>query len=467
MHNNKLIKVFKSFSEHEIRLFDKFVQSSIHNKHKDVIRLFQYVRKHISGQRNGLNKERIYQYLFPEEAFNVQKLHHVSSYLLKVIESFMAWQAWQKEEKQTGLFLMKAYHQHHLEKQFFRNAEKAFENIEAQSLRDNQYHFRKYQLHLEQYNYSRKLGKGQFFNLQELADEQDVAFICEKLKNACILLSHQAITKTAYETGLLKQVLDFLENHPYLEIPAVALYYYSYKALTNLEKDVYFKKLKTLQQTHQEKFTIVELHSFYTIAINYCIRKLNQGASEYWQEVFEIYKNGLAIDVFLENGSLSPRTYSNIVLSGLRLKNYEWVESFIHGYKETIPESNREGFFNYNLARFYYQQKDYQQAMPLLSQMEFTDVLNNCTAKTLLSKMYYELEEYDSLANLLQSFRTYVHRKKQLGYHRESYLNFISAVKKLMSITTFSKKEKLELKDQLSAKQKLAEKEWLILQIGV
>ena len=67
MLNNKLTKVFQSLTEQEIRSFEKFVQSPIHNRHQDVIRLFQYLRKHISGSKKALEKDRIYNFLFDDK----------------------------------------------------------------------------------------------------------------------------------------------------------------------------------------------------------------------------------------------------------------------------------------------------------------------------------------------------------------------------------------------------------------
>ncbi len=465
MHQNKVVKVFKTLSKDEIKLLTKFVQSPIHNRHKDVIQLFQYLKKHHGGKERAYDKQNIYKAVFPNEAFDMQRLHYVCSYLLKVIEEFLAWNEWKKDNTE-GIYLARAYYKHQLGKSFQKSIQKVNSENEKQPLRDVKFHRRKYQIQLEEYDYSMKLGRSRHFNLQEMADSQDIAFISEKLKNACILLSHEAVTKTKYDTGLLNQVLDFLEYHSFLNVPAIAIYYHSFLALSNHEDEKPFQKLKELVALHESKFPKEEQISFYRILINYCIRRLNLGYSNFYKEIFEIYKKGLEVDVFLEHGIFHPASFGNIVMTGLRLKEFDWTEQFLFKYKNTLPEEQKEGIFNYNLARFHYQKKDYNQAMPLLSRMDSDDVLTNCSAKTLLAKMYFEQESYDALESLLNSFKIYIRRKKkELSYHLELYEHFILYSKQLWSLAVQNQKDSGNLFKKIQTTKIVAEKRWLLEQV--
>ena len=183
------------------------------------------------------------------------------------------------------------------------------------------------------------------------------------------------------------------------------------------------------------------------------------------REVFEIYQSGLASGIFLKKGMLAPRTYSNIVMSGLRLGEYTAVEAFIYDYKDKLPAHQRDGFFNYNLAHLYYEQKNYLEAMPLLLQIDTKDTLHTCTAKKLLAKMYFELDEYESLNSLLQSFNIFIKRKQMLGYHREGYLNFIRFVHGILHLKTDEDKKKLV--DEINSTKILTEKVWLLEQVKI
>ncbi|MBI1225073.1 MAG: hypothetical protein GC192_07520 [Bacteroidetes bacterium] len=463
MHKNKVIVALKSLTAEEIRQLDKFVRSPVHNQHDDVIRLFQYLRKHINGGERSLDKERVFGYLFPDLPFNMQQIHYISSYLLKVIEEFLAWQEWRKAEPEYQLSLLRSLRVHRLESQFEKNFGKSKEWLAKNIQNDTSSMFMSYQLELERFNQDRlKTGK-QVFRLQESSDALDAFFVAEKLRSACILLSNQTVSKSSYDTGLLQNVLDFLKDSSLLKNPIVAIYYHAYHTLENHKNDASFSALKELLKNNRKSFNINELHDIYIFAINYCIRQLNMGEHSFMREVFDIYQMGLESDAFVQNGVMTPRTYSNIIMSGLKLNEFSWVKNFIFNYKEALPEKQREGFFNYNLARFHYEQKAYGEAMPLLLRMEYEDALLTCLGKVLLAKMHFELDESESLYSLLQSFRTYVHRKKLPGNYQEGTLNFIQFLTKLaQKIPNQNGRLKLELIDT----KVVVEKEWLLTQLA-
>lgn len=459
MHKNKVVAALKSLTAEELRQLDKFVRSPVHNQHEEVVRLFQYLRKHLTGGERALDKGRVFAHLFPEMEFNMQEIHYLSSYLLKVVEEFLAWQQWRKTTSEYQISLMRALRLHHLETQFERSFEKAREISNELKPWDTSNMFFDYQLELERFNLDRlktgKLG----FRLQQMSNSLDAFFVAEKLRSACILLSNQTITSTSYDTGLLKPVLNFLENHSLLENPIVAIYYHAYRTLENQKNSESFQSLKELLNFHRKSFNINELHDIYIFAINYCIRQLNSGDQAIMGEVFDIYRMGLETDAFVQNGIMTPRTYSNIVMSGLKLSEFDWVRNFIQQYKVSLPEKQRMGFYNYNLARLFYEQKNYSDAMPLLSQMEYEDVLLTSLGKVLLAKMQYEQGEFEALSSLLSSFRIYIQRKKMPGSYHESHLNFIHFLSKLVQRQPSTVDN---LASDIASTKLVAEKDWLI-----
>ncbi len=465
MNNYKIVKILNALSKKELRILNKFVKSPIYNQHEGVIKLFGYLRKYLHKIAYLNDAEKIFDYIFPGESFDIQKIHYLNSYLFRVLEEFLAWNEWYGDIEQRGLFLARAYQHHGLEKPFRKNLRQTLQKLEKQPIRDATFYQTQYALQIEQFKFAKLKGRTRAFPLQELANMQEISFIAEKLKNACLLLSHQSVSKTTYDMGLLDQIIEFLDGHPYLDIPAISIYYYGYQSLTDMEHDVSFQLLKEQLFLHYALFDLEELRDMYILAINCCIKRINLGMSDYYQEVFELFKTGLTKDIFLEQGVLSPWTYSNIIASGLKRMEYDWVLNFIHSYKEKLPEKQREGFFNYNLAKFYFEKGNYREAMPLLQQMEYADLLHNLTAKSMLARMYYELGEFESLDHLLSSYKTYIHRKKVLGYHKENHLNFIELIRKLVRILPNDDLQKEKLKKDIQQRKILMEREWLLSKI--
>ena len=63
-------------------------------------------------------------------------------------------------------------------------------------------------------------------NFQEISDTWDVLYLIQKLRHACAQLSHQSIFKQDYDFGLLSDLVKTVEQKKYLEVPAIAMYYY-------------------------------------------------------------------------------------------------------------------------------------------------------------------------------------------------------------------------------------------------
>jgi hypothetical protein len=192
---------------------------------------------------------------------------------------------------------------------------------------------------------------------------------------------------------------------------------------------------------------------------------MNSGVEEFVREAFEWYRQGFENSILMENEMISRWTYLNTALIGLRLKEFSWTKNFIAQYRDLIEEPHRDSFYSYTLARWYFEQEDYDGAMSLLIQYDHDDLLINLNARTLLIKIYYAQDEMDALESLLDSTRIYLKRKKVQGNHRLSYQNVIKFTKKLIRINPFDKKGKEGLKTDLLNANPVAEKKWLLEQI--
>ena len=79
--------------------------------------------------------------------------------------------------------------------------------------------------------------------------------------------------------------------------------------------------------------------------------------------------------------------------------------------------------------------------------------------------MYYDLKEYDAMDSLMESFKTYLYRQKDLSYHKESFTNLLRFSKKLLLLNTMNKTEKEVFRQEIENCNILAEKSWLLAQI--
>ena len=150
----------------------------------------------------------------------------------------------------------------------------------------------------------------------------------------------------------------------------------------------------------------------------------------------------------LEDGYLPESDYKNIVTAGVRTKDYQWTEAFIHQNKKKLRPEVQENAFNYNLAVFYYATQQYSAALEFLMTILFTDISYGVGAKTIQLQIYYELQEIEPLINLIDTFRLYVMRHKtQSDYRKKANLNMLRIVKKVAKLkekSTFMPQKQFE-----------------------
>jgi tetratricopeptide (TPR) repeat protein len=150
------------------------------------------------------------------------------------------------------------------------------------------------------------------------------------------------------------------------------------------------------------------------------------------------------------------------VAAGLQAGEPDWVNEFIHHYKNALERPYRESSFSFNLARLEYARRRYDAVLELLQKANYHDPLLNLAAKTLLLKTWYELGEYDLLQSHLDAMRNYIRRKRVIGYHKTNYLNIVKYTEKLLKINLLNPKETAELKAGIHNEEILTEREWLL-----
>jgi hypothetical protein len=248
------------------------------------------------------------------------------------------------------------------------------------------------------------------------------------------------------------------------------VYYHILRLLLEPEEEAHFLSLKSVLKEYEDLFPRDETRYMYLYIRNYCIHQINKGNREYQPELFNLYNYLLETGIIFEGQYISQWDYRNIVLAGFRMERYDWTERFIYDYRDYLPPDDRHNAFNFNLAVLHYVKRSYRKAVRVLQSVHFTDVYYAMVARSLLVKIYYETEEYESLFALLESFSVFLKRNKKLSsYQQEIHLNLIRYVRKLAnmkmkreaSISAVTKRQAQQLREQIEETEAIANLPWL------
>ena len=460
-----LYEVLKTFTNPDLRRFGKFVRSPFFTHRAEMERMYAFLAHCRYRDKPLPDKELLFRKSFPDRAYDDLLLRATMSDLLELMEEYLIWQGLRADETGAKLALAAAFRERNLTKLFGQNHRKLEQQIEKDGIRNADFHRKMLDFQVETAKFQSRTVRTGELPLQDISNSIDILYLAEKLRHSCTQISHQAVFKTSYAFGLLPQVLDQVEHNGFLEVPAIALYYYCYRFLTEQYSLDYFQKFRAELQQNGHFFPDTELKELYLLAINYCIRKINEGAEPFTREGWELYQEGLEKGFLLENKRLSPFTFNNIAAFGIKLGLYAEVEQFIRAYNTFLETGLQESLLSFNLARLEYKRGHHTAALRLLQTADFKDLVNNIIAKTLLLKIYFELEEFDLLESHLDTFRQFIRRRELSDYHRRNYLNIITFVKKITGLSPGNRPEKALLRTEIEQAEVLTEREWLLEQL--
>ena len=466
MEDSKVWLLVSSFAPAYLREASRWVKADFINRKPQVILLWHYLHHCVKHPHKEPQLTSAFDAAYPNEEFDLGKLRLVMSDLYKLLLDFIAYQEWKKETMSHALYQAKYLRRAGLEKLARQQLRTAEQERAKTPVRNADFHRHYYEVLEEQYFLDSRARPSDDEQLGQLSATADLALLSSKLRQICRALSHQSIYTSAHQPGFIEQVISHAATTGLIKEPAIGLYYHCYFMLREAQEEAHFKAFKQLLFSHHQAFPATELRELHLMGINYCIQKVNQGKEHYFEEVMDFYKKGLAGKYLLENGVLSRFTYYNIVAAALRTGQYEWAEAFIFNYRGKLSRLYRESSFSFCLARLEYARKSYDAALPLLQKANYKDPLLNLSAKTLLMKIYYEIEAYDLLHAHLDAMQNYIRRKRVIGYHKTNYLNIIRYSRKLMSINPFEKNAMQQLSKKITTEEILTERNWLLEQLG-
>lgn len=465
MENTRLVALLQTFDRKEQRELRKFVASPYFNQRQDVMDLCELLISCFNEKLPLPSKEEMFRQLYgPNEAFDDHKVRMAMSFLMKLAEQYLLQREFFGDEIGAKTRLAAIYRQRSLPRHFERTMREVQEEHQKHPYRNADYHAREQRMLTEQFRFNLAQRRTVDHNLQAITDQLDLAYFAQKLRQACTLLSHQAVYKKTYDFGLLDAVLQQIEAQNLLVHTAIAVYYFCYKALTRPEETAHFYQLKNLLVSEGDKFPPDEIADLYLLAINYCIRQYNKGQQSFLADEFDLYKISLEKGYLLNNGAISTFTYRNAATVGLALKEFDWVERFLHDFKGKLEKGQQESMFAFNLARFEFERRNFGKALQLLQKTSTNDILFDLASRALILKIFYETDAPDALESHLDAMQRFIRRKDVISYHGEHYLNLVQFTRRLVEVH-FDKKALEELKNDIEKAEAVAERNWLLNQV--
>lgn len=464
MRNSKLFDYLRKLKAEQWPALSRFVQSPFFNNREEVITFFEFIESfHADLDNEQLKKENAFQVLFPDKLYDNQKIRHLMSYLTDLTRRFLVIQKLESNKEVQEIFLLESIlDMFPIEKAFNQRFNNALTFIENKNEKSTDYYELKQRLYdLADKNFLLKRERRNDTNLQLASDFLDQSYVLKKLKYLCSMLSREKILSTNYELHFIDEIIHRSDAVLLRSVSLIEIYY-SILGLLKADFEIEdFTIFKALILKHKKEISSDEMQEIFQYAINFCLSSLRKGKDEFVEEALNLYIEGIEDEILLQNGVLSPWTYTNVAKLALRKEKFDWIKTFLHANKKRLPQPLRKNVLNYNLAEVHFYKKEYDAALRLLQEVEFHDLTFNLSFRVMLAKIYFEKEEIEVLLSLIASFSIYIKRSKKLSSElKQTNLNFCIFLKK---ITKIKKNEKrIKLKEEIKSCKLLTDRGWLL-----
>ncbi len=418
--------------------FKEFVHSPYHNKHRGVRALVEHLSQiYPDFSEKSCDRSCLFQVIFPGEAHDQSKLATVFTYAMRMGEQFLITEQFRQREGLHRVLLLQNLRQKEQNRHYEKVLKTQTQWLERNPYRDGTHFNRRFLMLAEADQYfSEQARYSRGGSIQRKQDSLDHYYLSKKLKDACEMHVRRRIMQQEYQNPLFEALLQEVRSNlsQYAAVPPVMVYFQLYQMIRNGGDQDYHQALEAVREK-APFFPKRELQNLYNYLQNHCIQQINQGNRNFLKEIFELYKFQLEDDLLFINGYLPEWHYKNIVSSGLLLGEQAWVKDFIENYRTHLAPDVVENAYSYNLAFYYYETQQYGRVLDLLVHLEYSDVRYALNAKLLLLKTYYDLDEYETLLSLSDSFRHYLQRKKEISdFNREGYYQLLRFTRKAIQI---------------------------------
>jgi hypothetical protein len=473
MLSPKLISFLSSFSSSELQAFDGFLRSPYFNQNSELVKLFMLLQAPLTDlpgpklqQAAKLEKKVVWKKLFGRQAYNDAKLRRYCSELLHLAYQFKYVDHCISDAKEEIVYLLNTTKQPGMEKHF-RGIDRKFNNLKQSEHQPSRDYFEQlYAYHMAHHRKQEATGeKLDNFRQIECADYYlDCHYYLQKLKHYCDALGYQNFMARKPDIRLPEDFLEKLSHSDLLkEQPWLRMYYFTARMLAAENGEPWFYKLKEQLFSEVEQLPEEDANALCIHLSNFCIdKKINVGETAFFHELFDVYRRSIESGLLIKNEVLSHQDYKNIISVGLHIKEFAWVEYFIQHYTEKLSAEYRENALTYNLAKVYFHQAQYEKVIEQLREVEYQSPVYALGSKLLLLLTYFEMGEFLALDSLLDSFRIYLRRNRQISREvKQQYLNVIRFTRKLSRVNPGDEKRLLKIEQQVQNCKTLAARQWL------
>lgn len=478
MVNSKVAKILRLLSKDELKSFEKFIQSSYFSIGRNTAGFFSELKKHYPDFNSPLmEKEKIFQTLFPDEKYNEKKIKNLSSDLIRHSEQFLIYEYLKNEDAESKRILALQYKAKKSRKFFFKTlntldnilSTKEFNSIDSFRMEEE----------VERLNAEYYMDQQDFDSYirswQKYSEHLTASFLIRyfrKLRDKFILSEgynaefQNPLFDSISESIDFEKMMSFLRKKKYDNLWLIEIYYCIYKCTYDVRDDKHFIQLKKTFYANIDNFSRLEKTYIFNDMIDYWVMRKEIFHKNFQEEIFDLYKDQLKNNAYQRDNEkyMSIVLYRNIMIEALSLGKFEWLTEFVEKYSSALDPEYRDNMMYLAKANLCFENGRFEEALEYVGKVQYDFFMYKLDIKNLTLRIFYELELYEQAYSLLDAYRHFLSNTDEIApAFKVLHNNFLHFYSKLLKIKSMGIDEDTGLYiREMNKIEIFASKKWLL-----
>ncbi len=465
MRKTNIYQLITNLNEEESKTFIAWLKNRKENKS---VQIFKILQQEFSKKPEAIEKEKLFQKIYPKEVYNNGKLRYTFFSLIKKFKLFAAFQNLEQNEleiEKNWIDWLSHRNLFDLREKYFKKYKNDYGDGEYIKWSGKITH---YEIIMRDIEFRLVNGNIPSKEKVDLASKIVEDHLLSEIMRWKIFLKNISITyniNTPFSLGKeAKKLIDSTDkNNEVLNLIKLCIQVVD----THCSEEIFHEFSDTLEQLHS-KVDNELCYSFYVAKTNYIIRKYNKTSNkEYLVQLFENIKERETKKYNIRFNILPYWSYRNTVSIALEAGEIKWAENYNNKFKSFVPIEFRENSHQLNLAKITYFKGNLEQSLEIFRDIKIDHDHTYLAIKKFMVQIYFELNELIVLKSLIQNTLRNLYRKKNQTYHWTAWIHFFQLMNKLIKIV---QKDDLEKKNQfleeIENKEKVANRKWLLEKVN-
>lgn len=473
----KLLQLLSSFTPEEFKEFEKFIISPYINRGRNLRLLYRALKKYYPNL-SDLNQEIIFKALYPDKKFSKQAYNLLSTLMSEMSnlgERFI-YESHKNEPKEYYYTL--AEREIQLGLKYF--AKKNLDRLEH-LLNDEKIDLELF--YWQQKLYEEKLNYNIFFlepdQMTESLKNRDINFCIYSVMYMVDLYTSIKSCENNFNTiispAILLKFLDALNIDVLLESISkltfknksiLEMYLYLLKVEKNYRDELSYHKFRELHLKNQKLLSHFENFRLYNSIVSILVQMQSLNYEKYTKELLMVFQEIVKGKYYLstDDAILNLHTFRNFIVIGYSLKEVMWLEKLLKENINDIKQDVRGSAYNFGIAHLYFGKGKYNEALVSTKKVNPDIFLFKLDLKNLIIKIYYELQYFEELIYLIDSYKHILKLNKNVSEQKKDWnLNFTYYVTGIVKLRNGYVKIKAdELEHELLKNNRVSNKLWLL-----